>query len=101
MNCIFETILIMHSEKLLKNTYFLNFRIIQVQNRVKMTSRENIPGRRWSCFALLLILLIGSSSQAAENLLSNPGFELGNTSGWKTWGCSLTAVRNQAHSGNY
>jgi len=65
-----------------------------------MTSRENIAGRQLFLL-LLLIFLIAASGQAAENLLSNPGFELGNTSGWKTWGCSLTAVQDQVHSGDY
>jgi len=65
-----------------------------------MTSRKNIAGRQ--LFLLLLLTsLIAASGQAAENLLSNPGFELGNTSGWKTWGCSLTAVQDQVHSGDY
>jgi glucuronoarabinoxylan endo-1,4-beta-xylanase len=65
-----------------------------------MASRKN-NAVRWFSLALSLALLIAVSGRAAENLLTNPGFELGNTSGWKTWGCSLTAVQNQAHSGNY
>ncbi len=35
------------------------------------------------------------------NIIANPGFESTTTTGWTTWGCDLTAVTDQAHSGNY
>jgi glucuronoarabinoxylan endo-1,4-beta-xylanase len=54
---------------------------------------------------LLILLMLASlfcpCAQAVENLLINPGFESGNTSGWKTWGCSLRAVQNPVRSGDY
>ena len=50
---------------------------------------------------LLIVFLMSRCAESAENLLTNPGFENGNTSGWKTWGCSLRAVRDPVHSGDY
>lgn len=35
------------------------------------------------------------------NILTNPGFESASTTGWTTWGCGLTAVTEQAHTGAY
>jgi Carbohydrate binding domain len=34
------------------------------------------------------------------NLLTNPGFESGNTAGWSTWGCSLQVQASAAHTGS-
>ncbi len=65
-----------------------------------MKRYKNITGRQLLPL-LLLASLIAPSGQAAENLLSNPGFERGNTSGWKTWGCSLRAVQDPVRSGDY
>jgi endo-1,4-beta-xylanase len=38
---------------------------------------------------------------SSGNILTNPGFEATSAIGWGTWGCDLTAVTDQAHSGNY
>jgi glucuronoarabinoxylan endo-1,4-beta-xylanase len=65
-----------------------------------MKRYKNIIGRQLLPL-LLLASLIAPIGQAAENLLTNPGFESGNTSGWKTWGCNLRAVQNPVHSGDY
>ncbi len=35
------------------------------------------------------------------NILANPGFEAASAIGWSTWGCDLSAVTDQAHSGYY
>jgi len=35
------------------------------------------------------------------NILTNPGFEAASATGWTTWGCGLTAVTGQVHTGNY
>ena len=50
---------------------------------------------------LLIISLVNPYIKAAENLLINPDFELGNTTGWTDWGCDLTATQDQVFSGNY
>jgi len=65
-----------------------------------MTSRKNIAGQQLF-LVLLLISLIAASGQAAENLLSNPGFELGQASGWTDWGCDLAVASNPVHTGSY
>ncbi|MBL7184946.1 MAG: endo-1,4-beta-xylanase [Phycisphaerae bacterium] len=36
-----------------------------------------------------------------QNLLTNPGFEYGDKSGWVHYGCDMRATRDQAQSGNY
>jgi len=36
-----------------------------------------------------------------QNILTNPGFELGNTTGWTHGGFSLAAVKDEVHSGNF
>jgi len=35
------------------------------------------------------------------NIIANAGFEAATAIGWGTWGCDLTAVKDQSHSGNY
>jgi endo-1,4-beta-xylanase len=35
------------------------------------------------------------------NILTNPGFESASIAGWTTWGCDLTAVTDQVHTGSY
>lgn len=53
-------------------------------------------------FILLLIIPSTASCLAAgENLLINPGFESGSTVAWTNWGCSLSAVQDQVHSGRF
>ena len=38
----------------------------------------------------------------SQNLLANPGFEVGDATGWVTnWGFNLTADPNEVHDGNY
>lgn len=52
----------------------------------------------------LIILLIFLSIQvtAAENLLTNPGFEIGSPGDWFSYGdCSINVVQSSPHSGNY
>ena len=45
-------------------------------------------------------LLPGASSAASSNLVSNPGFETGSTSGWSC-GSSASVVTSPVHSGSY
>lgn len=43
-----------------------------------------------------------ASSTTTQNLMTNPGFEVGDATGWITdWGFGLTADTNQVHEGNY
>ncbi len=65
-----------------------------------MTDTKDIKNRHLVIF-LLLAFATTNCTAAVENLLTNPGFENGNTSGWKTWGCSLRAVRDPVHSDDY
>jgi len=65
-----------------------------------MKKFENITGRQL-ILLLLIIPLTTISAEAVENLLKNPGFELGNTAGWTDWGCDLSATEEQVHTGNY
>lgn len=61
---------------------------------------NNITSRQ----LFLLLLMISSMApyaKADENLLTNPGFEFGNTQGWTDWGCDLSATQEQVHTGNY
>ena len=58
--------------------------------------------RRFRLLALPLILLgIGGHTHAQSNLLSNGGFESGNTTGWVTWGSTLTASATAARTGSF
>ncbi len=50
---------------------------------------------------LLLTSLMTNRAETAENLLTNPGFEYGNTSGWTDWGCDLSASTAQVFTGSY
>ncbi len=52
-----------------------------------------------SIFLACLILVIGAAR--AENIITNPGFETGDTTGWTDWGCDLKATKQQAYKGNY
>ena len=58
--------------------------------------RKRIP-----VVSLLIIAAAIPCAQADNNLLTNPGFEHGNTAGWTAWGCDLSATRQQVHTGNY
>jgi endo-1,4-beta-xylanase len=57
-------------------------------------------------FFWCLILVAWAQPASAANVLKNPGYEWGNTSGWTRWGGSLTVIRGSAlngevHSGSY
>ena len=52
--------------------------------------------------ALVIGLVLRAGLVAAQNLVTNPGFETGNTSGWFAFGSpSLAAEASQVHSGSY
>ncbi|MET9266278.1 glycosyl hydrolase family 18 protein [Amycolatopsis sp. NPDC004079] len=50
--------------------------------------------------ALGVTLALGTSSASAANILANPGFETGSTSGWTCTGTS-SVVSTQAHDGSH
>ena len=51
-------------------------------------------------FVLLMLLTANPAALAQMNLLSNGGFENGNTNGWVTWGSTLTATTTLKRTGN-
>ncbi|HXU76074.1 MAG TPA: carbohydrate binding domain-containing protein [Methylomirabilota bacterium] len=52
--------------------------------------------------ALVIGLVLRAGLVAAQNLVTNPGFETGNTSGWFAFGSpTLAAEASQVHSGSY
>ena len=66
-------------------------------------SDSKFPGRfntRWIKFRgpLLAVFLLHPSIGAAQNLVTNPGFE-SDTTGWSGFGASLSAPTNMPHSG--
>lgn len=51
---------------------------------------------------LVMGLLLQGGMAAAQNLVTNPGFETGDTTGWFAWGAvTLTVESSVVHSGNY
>lgn len=65
-----------------------------------MTDLKYIKDRRL-IISLLITFAVVPCVCAGENLLTNPDFESGNTAGWTNWGCSLAAVQEQSHTGDY
>jgi glucuronoarabinoxylan endo-1,4-beta-xylanase len=66
----------------------------------KKTGRQNEWLRLQA--ALVIGFLLHAGMAAAQNVLTNPGFESGNTTGWSPFGSvSLTAETSQVHSGTY
>ena len=52
--------------------------------------------------ALVIGFVLQAGLAAGQNLLTNPGFETGNTSGWFAFGsCTIGAESSQVHSGTY
>jgi GH35 family endo-1,4-beta-xylanase len=51
--------------------------------------------------AILALCLFSINASAGENVLTNPGFETGDTSGWTTWSGNFAASNAQAHTGAY
>lgn len=66
-----------------------------------MTAQPVFPARYCLRILLAFLFFCGHTLNAQSNLLTNPGFELGNTSGWTTWGSTLTASTAQVRSGSY
>jgi glucuronoarabinoxylan endo-1,4-beta-xylanase len=68
-------------------------------DRIKKSLIQSIPG----LFIIGFLLQAGPiAAQQETNLLTNPGFEAGNTSGWSPFGSpTLTAETAVVHSGTY
>ncbi|MGA2070220.1 MAG: carbohydrate binding domain-containing protein [Sedimentisphaerales bacterium] len=49
----------------------------------------------------MALCLFSINASAGENVLTNPGFETGDTSGWTTWSGNFAASNAQAHTGAY
>ena len=65
-------------------------------------TKTYLPRKSVLALAFLALLLIAASTATAQtNLLSNGGFELGNASGWTSWGNTLTATTAQKRTGTY
>jgi endo-1,4-beta-xylanase len=56
---------------------------------------------RNTCLLFIAAAFLSSFSYGSENILTNPGFETGNTSGWSTWSGSFVASSAESHAGNY
>jgi len=65
-----------------------------------MRDDDSITSRR-SFLLLLFISLMPGRAAVADNLLVNPGFENGWTTGWTQWGCTLMAVQDPVRTGRY
>ena len=64
---------------------------------MKKSIMQSVPG-----LLLLVWLAISSVSGQAQNLVTNPGFETGNTTGWFAFGSpTLSVETSQVHSGTY
>jgi glucuronoarabinoxylan endo-1,4-beta-xylanase len=71
---------------------------------VKRTGRSGRGRTRRGAYAPLVIgLVLQAGLAAAQNLVTNPGFETGDTSGWFAFGSTTTisAETSQVHSGTY
>jgi hypothetical protein len=56
----------------------------------------------WVQVALVMGLVLRAGVAAPQNLVTNPGFETGNTSGWFAFGSPTLAVEtSQVHSGSF
>ncbi len=53
-----------------------------------------------STYLFMIAYLSLSPSYGAASLLTNPGFETGNTTGWSGFGCNIS-ISNESHNGNY
>ncbi len=60
----------------------------------------SLQGARSTVAAILTLCLVMVQVTAAENIIVNPGFETGTTSGWSGLGCSISAV-TVPHNGSY
>jgi hypothetical protein len=64
---------------------------------------KNLRNTASRCLLLLLLIttLMTTRAESADNLLTNPGFEYGSTSGWTDWGCDLSVSTTQVYYGSY
>jgi glucuronoarabinoxylan endo-1,4-beta-xylanase len=66
--------------------------------------KKNDFRNKWLRAQVVLVIgfVLQAGLTAAQNLVQNPGFETGNTTGWFAFGSpTLTVETSQVHSGNY
>ena len=71
---------------------------------IASTLNTNYLKKAWLCaqHAFAVGLMLQGGMAAAQNLVTNPGFETGNTTGWSAFGpCTISAETSQVHSGSY
>jgi glucuronoarabinoxylan endo-1,4-beta-xylanase len=69
-----------------------------------MAVKKNGLKNKWlnALAALVIGFVLQAGMAAAQNLVTNPGFETGNTSGWFAFGSPTISVEtSQVHSGTY
>jgi glucuronoarabinoxylan endo-1,4-beta-xylanase len=69
-----------------------------------MAVKKNGLKNKWLIAQATLVIgfVLQAGMAAAQNLVTNPGFETGNTSGWFAFGSpTLTVETSQVHSGTY
>ncbi len=64
-------------------------------------AKRNLMSKYFVVLVMLDCLVLTSGTVWAENVVTNPGFETGDTTGWTTWGCTLSASTEQAYKGSY
>jgi glucuronoarabinoxylan endo-1,4-beta-xylanase len=58
----------------------------------RINKRGNMQTKYLSIYLFLIAFLSLAPSYGADNILTNPGFETGTTTGWSGFGCSISAV---------
>lgn len=56
---------------------------------------------RYYCLYLLIAVFVSSVSFGDINVITNPGFETGDITGWSPRGCPVEIVTSPTHSGSY
>ena len=76
----------------------------QWATRLLMALKKNGLKNKWlrAQAALVIGFVLQAGPATAQNLVTNPGFETGDTTGWSAFGsCTLSVETSQVHSGNY
>ncbi len=76
---------------------------MKLRRFVQRTARSGRENRWRSAFGTFVVgFVLQAGLAAAQNLVTNPGFETGDTSGWFAFGSpTISAETSQVHSGSY